>query len=95
MATEQPVINEKICEIIMNISMYTTKNTTLSNLMEFMINQYYDIVNKSMQNVNLLIEYVVSIIHTSLLAHKNVPPSNEILVKLCDLINFQIKKFGI
>lgn len=43
----------------------------------------------------MLVEQTLSVLHTSILAHKNAVPNNEILSKLCELINAHIKKYGI
>ena len=43
----------------------------------------------------MLVEQTISVLHTAILAHKNAVPHNDILSKICELINYQIKKYGI
>ncbi len=79
----------------MNIVMNTNKRDVIVQLLEFMIDEYYKVVSFNIQNSEFLVEQVLSVLHTSILAHKNAVPNNEILGKICDLINFHLKKYGV
>lgn len=73
---EQPEINEKLSMIIMNIIMCAKKRQVIAHLIEHMMNEYHRIFDLKVNNVNTLIEYITSILHTSILAHKDAIPSN-------------------
>lgn len=88
-------MNEKLTAIIMNIVMNTNKRDVIVQLIEFMIEEYYKVNNSNMTDINFLVEQIISVLHTSILAHKNAIPNNEILSKICDLITYHIKKFGV
>lgn len=61
-----------------------------------MIGEYYKVTgSQTMTNTDFLIEQILSVLHTSILAHKNAVPNNEILGKICDLVNFQMNRKGI
>lgn len=79
----------------MNIVMTTNKREVIVQLLDFMIQEYYKVVNINIPNSEFLIEQVLSVLHTSILAHKNAVPNNEILGKICDLVNFHFKKNGV
>lgn len=93
--TEQSEINEKLTTIIMNIMINTNKRDVIVQLIDFMIEEYYKIVGMTIPNSEFLIEQILSVLHTSILAHKNAVPNNEILGKICDLVNFHFKKYGV
>ena len=49
----------------------------------------------NLPDANILVEEVLSILHTSILAHKNVVPQQKTLDTLCQLVDNHIKRFGI
>ena len=75
--------------------MTTNKREVIVQLIDFMIQEYYKVVNINIPNSEFLIEQVLSVLHTSILAHKNAVPNNELLGKICDLVNFHLKKYGV
>lgn len=61
-----------------------------------MIDRYYEAANQmNFEDQTILVEHILSILHTSILAHKDSVPSMQIMDKLCTLINFHLKKFGV
>ncbi len=79
----------------MNIVMNTNKRDIIVQLIEFMVERYYQIVNMNQANTQFLIEQVLSVLHTAILAHKNAVPNNDILSSVCGLVNFHINRNGI
>lgn len=79
----------------MNIVMNSNKRDVIVQLIEYMMIEYYNVINSNVENSYMLVEQTLSVLHTSILAHKNAVPNNEILSKLCELINAHIKKYGI
>lgn len=95
MHKEQNSMNEKTIAIIMNIVMNSNKKEIIIQLIEFMIEEYNKIVTGNLEDTGFLLEQILSVLHTSILAHKNSVPKHEILVKLCTLIDYHINKFGV
>lgn len=60
----------------MNIVMNTNKRDVIVQLIDFMIDQYYQITNQVISNPEILIEQTLSVLHTAILAHKNAVPNN-------------------
>lgn len=83
--------------MIMNLVMNTNKRDIILQLIEFMIDKYYEVINADSPNHDkfYVIEQVLSVLHTAILAHKNSIPNNEILGKICDLMNKHFTKYGI
>lgn len=88
-------LNEKLTTIIMNIVMTTTKRDIIEQLIEFMIQEYYKVVHLNIADISLLVEEIVSVLHTSILAHKNAIPNLKTLGTLCELIDKHISRFGV
>ena len=89
-------MNEKTISIIMNIVMHTNKRDVIVQLIDFMIDEYYKVSRSNhMGDTHFLIEQILSVLHTSILAHKNAVPNNELLGRICELVNQQIKRVGI
>jgi len=75
--------------------MSTNKRDIIVQLIEFMIDQYYNFLSKNIVNSELILEQTLSVLHTSILAHKNSIPSKELLAKICQLVDYHIRRFGI
>jgi hypothetical protein len=68
-------MNEKTIAIIMNIVMNSNKKEIMIQLIDFMMEEYNKIVTSSMENTAFLLEQVLCVLHTSILAHKNAIPN--------------------
>lgn len=89
-------MNERLTNIIMNIVMNTNKRDVIVQLIEFMIEEYYKVHNNPrLSDISFLVEQIISVLHTSILSHKDAIPNNDILSKCCDLVTFHIKKYGV
>ena len=72
----------------MNIVMHTNKRDVIVQLIDFMIDEYYKVSRSNhMGDTHFLIEQILSVLHTSILAHKNAVPNNELLGRICELVN--------
>jgi len=60
----------------MNIVINTNKRDVIVQLIDFMIGEYYNFLNKNIENYELILEQTLSVLHTAILAHKNSVPSN-------------------
>eukprot|EP00919_Chromeraceae_sp_WS-2016_P048684 GHVR01115266.1.p1 GENE.GHVR01115266.1~~GHVR01115266.1.p1 ORF type:complete len:138 (+),score=0.65 GHVR01115266.1:378-791(+) len=80
----------------MNIVTTTDKREVVIQLIQFLTKRYYEIINSNIPDVQILLESLLTILHTAILAHKNyIPSSNNLLNDLCQLASFHIKKFGV
>lgn len=69
--------------------------STINDLIEFMRNKYYEVIGSNISDLSFLMEGIISIIHTSILALRMVVPNQKQLNDICELINTHIKKFGV
>lgn len=69
-------MNEKSITIIMNIVMNSNKKEIIVQLIEFMMEEYNKIITGKMENTTFLLEQILGVLHTSVLAHKNAVPNN-------------------
>lgn len=60
-----------------------------------MMEEYNKIVTGNMENTAFLLEQIICVLHTSILAHKNAVPNQELMAKLCTLIDYHVNKFGV
>ncbi len=92
---EHPYINERLVSIIINVLIHTKNRDITAQSMDFMISKYYEIANMKFQDSEFLVEQIVSIIHIAILAHKDTLHDTVLLDKICLLIDFHIKRYGI
>ena len=75
--------------------MTTNNRHVIVELLNFMIQQYYNIVEINTPNTKFLIDQFLSVLQTSILAHKNAVPDNYLLEDICDLVDLHVKKYGV
>jgi hypothetical protein len=79
----------------MNVIMTTSKRDVMVHLIDFMIDEYYKVANISIENSFNIVGAVVGIIQTAVLSHTKAIPSNDLLLRICDLMSYHFKKFGV
>ena len=63
--------------------------------MDYMVVEYYNVLNSQVSNKLLLLSNVITVLHTAILSHKSAIPKISTLNNICDLVTAHIKKFGI
>lgn len=87
--------SEKVLISIMNCIMKIRVRETLVFMVEFLINKYEELYSQNHPDIEIMLQHVISVMHTSILALESTVPKMDLLQKICGVIDSQIRRFGI
>lgn len=79
----------------MNCIMKKKDHVLATFLIDFLIDKYYLICKKQHVDTEIMIESILAVMHTSILALEGSQGNHDTLVKIYSLIKFHINKFGV
>ena len=86
---------EKAVIIIMNCLMKSKDRQVATHLIEFLMKKYYSIYEINHEDVKLMIESILAIMHTAILALEGSLTNPELLSSIYNLLKTHIAKYGI
>lgn len=64
-------------------------------MIDFLINKYQFFFQQNMPDLEIILQSVLSIMHTSVLALENTVPKIELMNKICVVVDSHIRRFGV
>lgn len=86
---------EKVIISIMNCLMKIRARETLIFMIEFLINKYQYFFQRNVPDLEIILQSILSIMNTSVLAMENTVPKIELMNKIISVIDNHIRRFGI
>jgi hypothetical protein len=87
--------NEKAIIVIMNLVMHTERKDVINQLITYLVEQYNFYTKNPVQDRQIVLEHILTIIHTCVLSLSKFVNNSEIRDKIYDLIDLHIKLYGI
>lgn len=65
------------------------------NMIDFLIGKYEYFFHKNVPDLEIILQSILAVMHTSVLALESTVPRNDIMNKTCHVIENHIKRFGV
>lgn len=95
LSSDSKEVNEKIIILIMNTIMNCNRKEIINDLIIFTVDQYHVIFKSNVADKQIVLESILTIIHTCVLALSKTIPTEAILKPLIEVLDAHLNAYGV